>query len=35
MEPSILIGQSIQNKEKINSINSQFFAALDDFKKYY
>ena len=21
--------------EKINSINSQFFAALDDFKKYY
>ena len=35
MEPSILIGQSIQYNEKINAINSQFFSALDDFKKYY
>ena len=24
-----------QNNEKINSIKTQFFSALDDFKKYY
>jgi hypothetical protein len=24
-----------QNTEKINSIKTQFFSALDDFKKYY
>lgn len=32
------IASEVQNyhyKEKINSIKSQFFSALDDFKKYY
>lgn len=29
------MNQSQIFKEKINSINSQFFSALDDFKKYY
>ena len=24
-----------RNQEKINSINSSFLSALDDFKKYY
>ena len=27
--------QSKLIEEKINNINTQFFAALDDFKKYY
>jgi len=27
--------QAQQLEDKINSINSQFFSALDDFKKYY
>jgi len=35
MEESELIGQSTQFNEKINTIKSQFFSALDDFKKYY
>jgi hypothetical protein len=35
MEQPQLIGQSKQFNEKINSIKSQFFSALDDFKKYY
>ena len=35
MEQSQLIGQSKQFNEKINTIKSQFFSALDDFKKYY
>ena len=35
MEQSKLIGQSKQFNEKINTIKSQFFSALDDFKKYY
>jgi hypothetical protein len=30
-----LIGQAQQFDEKINSIKTQFFSALDDFKKYY
>lgn len=30
-----LIDQSVEFDEKINSIKSQFFSALDDFKKYY
>jgi hypothetical protein len=30
-----LIGQAKQFDEKINSIKTQFFSALDDFKKYY
>ncbi len=30
-----LIKQSKMFDEKINNINSQFFSALDDFKKYY
>jgi hypothetical protein len=30
-----LIGNSKQFNEKINTIKSQFFSALDDFKKYY
>ncbi len=29
-----LIGQAKQFDEKINSIKTQFFSALDDFKKY-
>lgn len=32
---SELIGQSKIFYEKINTINGQFFSALDDFKKYY
>jgi len=35
MEQAQLIGQSNQFNEKINTIKSQFFSALDDFKKYY
>ena len=35
MEQQNLIGQSYQFNEKINNIKSQFFSALDDFKKYY
>jgi len=35
MDQSQLIGQSKQFNEKINSIKSQFFSALEDFKKYY
>jgi hypothetical protein len=35
MEEYELIGQSTQFNEKINTIKSQFFSALDDFKKYY
>lgn len=35
MEHQNLIGQSYQFNEKINNIKSQFFSALDDFKKYY
>jgi len=35
MEQPQLIGQSNQFNEKINTIKSQFFSALDDFKKYY
>ena len=30
-----LIGQAKQFDEKINTIKTQFFSALDDFKKYY
>jgi hypothetical protein len=30
-----LIGQAKQYDEKIAAINTQFFSALDDFKKYY
>ena len=30
-----LMGQSKQFDEKINTIKTQFFSALDDFKKYY
>jgi len=30
-----LMGPAKQNEEKINVINTQFFSALDDFKKYY
>jgi hypothetical protein len=30
-----LIGQANQFDEKINTIKTQFFSALDDFKKYY
>ena len=29
------MGPAKQNEEKINVINTQFFSALDDFKKYY
>jgi len=35
MEQPQLIGQSKQFNEKINTIKSQFFSALEDFKKYY
>jgi len=35
MEETQLVGQSKQINEKINAIKSQFFSALDDFKKYY
>ena len=35
MDKSKLIGQSKSFNEKITNINSQFFSALDDFKKYY
>ena len=35
MEQPQLIGESKQFNEKINTIKSQFFSALDDFKKYY
>jgi hypothetical protein len=35
MDKSKLIGQSKTFDEKITNINSQFFSALDDFKKYY
>lgn len=35
MEQQPLIGQSKQINEKIDTIKSQFFSALDDFKKYY
>ena len=30
-----LIGQANQFNEKINATRTQFFSALDDFKKYY
>ena len=30
-----LMGQAKQFDEKINTIKTQFFSALDDFKKYY
>lgn len=29
------IGAAKLNEEKINNLNTQFFSALDDFKKYY
>jgi len=35
MENPQLIGEAKQFNEKINTIKSQFFSALDDFKKYY
>lgn len=35
MEQPQLIGKSKQFHEKINTIKSQFFSALDDYKKYY
>ena len=35
MEQQQLIGESNQFNEKINTIKSQFFSALDEFKKYY
>ena len=35
METQTLIKQSKQFDEQINNIKSQFFSALDDFKKYY
>lgn len=35
MESQILINQAKHFNEKINNIKSQFFSALDDFKKYY
>ena len=35
MEQPQLIGQANEFNEKINTIESQFFSALDDFKKYY
>ena len=35
METQILIKQSKNFNEQINNIKSQFFSALDDFKKYY
>jgi hypothetical protein len=35
MEKQQLIGQANQFDEKINTIKSQFFSSLDDFKKYY
>jgi hypothetical protein len=35
MEKQQLIGQAKQFDEKINTIKSQFFSSLDDFKKYY
>ena len=30
-----LVGQAKQFDEKINNLKTQFFSALDDFKKYY
>jgi midasin (ATPase involved in ribosome maturation) len=35
MEQSQFIGQSKQFNDQINNIKTQFFSALDDFKKYY
>ena len=35
METQILIKQAKNFNEQINNIKSQFFSALDDFKKYY
>jgi hypothetical protein len=35
MEQPQLFGQANQFNEKINTIKTQFFSALDDFKKYY
>jgi len=35
MENQVLIKQANQFNEQINNIKSQFFSALDDFKKYY
>ncbi len=35
MDAPQLIGQSKEFNEKINTIKSQFFSLLDDFKKYY
>lgn len=35
MEQPQLIGQSKQFNDKINTIKTQFFSALDDYKKYY
>jgi hypothetical protein len=34
-ESNQLIGEANKFNEKINSIKSQFFSALDDYKKYY
>ncbi len=35
MDQPQLIGQAKQFNDKINTIRTQFFSALDDFKKYY
>jgi hypothetical protein len=35
MDQPQLIGEANEFNEKINTIKSQFFSALDDFKKYY
>lgn len=35
MDQPQLIGQAKQFHEKIHTIRTQFFSALDDFKKYY
>ena len=35
MDKSQFIGQSKINNEKIGAIETKFFSALDDFKKYY
>ena len=35
MEQTTFIGEASNFNEKINNIKSQFFSALDDYKKYY
>jgi hypothetical protein len=35
MDQPQLIGQAKQFNDKINTIKTQFFSALDDYKKYY